>query len=172
MKRNQPENINRLLENKFLVTFDRIPTTTYFCDQVTRPGIYTDNPIYPTQGKNIPLAGSKMEAEEFVMRFKVDEDVLSWEEIYNWIRGYSTPSTHKEYVNMKKKVNTEGRLPAYSDAVVSILTNTNHPNIRVIYKDIFPVKLSSLQFDSTTGNSSELLATAHFRYSDFTIMRG
>lgn len=169
----QPENINRLLENKFTVNFGRIPTTTYFCDQVNMPGIHSDNPVYPTMGKNIPLAGSKLSMDEFTMRFKVDEDLLSWQEIYEWIRGYSTPATHEQYINLKKKIQSgeNENLPAYTDGIVNILTNKNYPNIRVHYQNIFPVSLSEIQFTSTTDNSLELFATAQFRYMDYTIER-
>ena len=57
----------------------------------------------------------------------------------------------------------------YSDGVLQILTNTENLQYNVMFKDMFPVSLSDLEFDSTDTDIQYFSASVTFKYSVYTI---
>ena len=41
-------------------------------------------------------------------------------------------------------------LNLFSDATLQILTSSENPNFKIIFQDMFPVELSTLNFDATS----------------------
>ena len=71
----------------------------------------------------------------------------------NWIRALQPSNI------------TDTTRPFLSDATLQVLNNNNVANFDVTFKDAFPVALSSLPFDVTSGDNSYFTATATFRYT-------
>jgi ATP-dependent Lon protease len=57
----------------------------------------------------------------------------------------------------------------YSDATLEILTSSQNPNFKVKFMDMFPITLSTLQFDATSEDISYLTADVSFKYTLFNI---
>lgn len=166
----QPENLNYLQENKFIVTFTRIPHVQFLCNKVNLPGIRSDRPQQVTMGRDAPLPGSKASYDEFSMQFYVDEDLVSWLEIYNWIHDYSTIRGSKYYSRLNDYSNHSGNgQPQYSDCSLMILDDRNYPKYRVDFSYVFPTSVTGIQFDSTVTDIRPIYATAMFGYTDFSI---
>ena len=92
-------------------------------------------------------------------------------QIHNWMRAISTPEEYLERFewiddkSLDKNQNTDTARTFVSDATLQVLNNNNVANFDVTFKDAFPVALSSLPFDVTSGDNSYFTATATFRYT-------
>jgi hypothetical protein len=53
----------------------------------------------------------------------------------------------------------------YSDAALTLYTNKNNPNVRVKFKDCFPVALGSIEYDVEKSAETPVTCSASFRYS-------
>jgi hypothetical protein len=52
-----------------------------------------------------------------------------------------------------------------TDATVTILTNKNNPKLRVNFKDVYPLSLSGLTYNTQISDTEQLTATATFKYN-------
>ena len=59
----------------------------------------------------------------------------------------------------------------YSDATLQVLNNNNLHNFDVVFKDLFPAELSTLQFNVTMSENDYMIATATFKYSTYEIRK-
>ena len=85
--------------------------------------------------------------EELTIAFLVDEYLKNWMEIYNWLTGQ----------------------PSYTSGVLTILSSSMNPTIEAHFKQLFPVSLTALQFDSTTTDPIYHQASVSFKYTEYTI---
>ena len=132
-----PENIDLLQSTKFRLTFNRLPGMVYFCQQANIPGIsLTEIPI-SNPFVELYAPGEKLVYENFNISFLVDEDLRSWTEIHDWMRGMTFPNNFEEYLNLQKKAVSTNKLNLsntskyltggqYSDAIMTINTNKNN----------------------------------------------
>ena len=133
----QPANQNPAQGTKFRLNFDRLPYLTFFCMSVNLPGVSSQNTVQPTPFSDLPIPGDKIIYEELSISFLVDEDYRSWLSVHDWIRGVTFPTTFDEYKNLSKLQRTTAisqlsgmsERPQYSDAILTIYTNKNNPNI-------------------------------------------
>ena len=169
LKDRQPENLNDLQTNKFIVVFDRIPTVAFKCVRVNLPGVSADSPDHITPSRDAPLPGTKFTYDMFTMDFIVDEDLKNWLEIYRWINHYTGAQVPTDYQKLRRERAIGDVRPQYSSCSLQIKTDLNHPNICVHFNLMFPVKLSGIQFDSTITDISPIVATATFGYTDYDI---
>jgi hypothetical protein len=166
-----PANFDLLQSTKFRVTFERLQGLTYFCQSANLPGVsLTEIPV-PTPFVDLYVPGEKLVYDTFNLTFLVDEDLRTWTEIHDWIRGLTFPTDFKEYVDLAKQSNganlrrTLNSKPQYSDASMSIYTNKNNVNFRIKLYEVFPTSLSTIIFN--TGDTAENIVTADatFRFS-------
>jgi len=142
---------------------NRLPNVEYFCQTANLPGITINEVPQTNPFVTIPRPGDKVTYEPLNIRFKVDENMENYIEIHNWIIGLGHPQNFDQYKNLK-----DNDL-VFSDASIVILSSNNNPSIRVSFKDLFPLSLSSLLFDVTQTEIQYLEADANFRYAYFDI---
>jgi hypothetical protein len=185
-----PENTDLLQSTKFRLTFDRLPGITYFCQVANFPGVSLTEVIRPTPFVDLYTPGEKLIYDTFNITFFVDEDLRSWLELHDWMRGLTFPTDFKEYVGLSRTakdavrksttIDTQflrdqlERRPQYGNAILTIYTNKNNPNIRVKFFDIFPTSLSTILFNvsDTAENIAISDATFRFAYYDYDRLRG
>lgn len=114
-----------------------------------------------------------MTYEQFSMKFIVDEELLSWEIIHDWIQGYSFPHDFSEYRNLKNLTTDINKTanPQYSDGQLSILSALNNTKFKIKFINIFPVNLSGIRFDTMISADNPVTATATFLFHYYTIER-
>lgn len=159
-----PENTNFLQPTKFLLTFERIPNVTYFCQEINLPGLSIPYIGVPTPVLDYHVAGNKIEFGDLNIRFMVDEKLNSWKDIYYWIQSIGSPKGFdvRNRLSALQNANSESKFTNYSDAVLTILNNLNNPTIRVHFAQLFPVSLSDIQFDTTLSADNIITADAKF----------
>ena len=149
---------------------DKARKVSFLCQKAEIPTVELGQVEIPTRGMvPIPVEGN-MRYSEFSMEFIVDEDLRNYMQIHNWMRALGTPQEFKERrVWLNKYADSPSEDPRFSDATLQVLNNNNQVNFDVVFKDMFPVSLSSLPFDVTGGDNDYFTATTTFRYTLYEI---
>ena len=177
---NQPSNKNFLSPLGFRFVLSRTPNVEYFCQAATLPNMVMAEALTANPFLNNPSPGTKISFEPFDIRFRVDEDMTNYQEIYDWMIGLGFPDNFSQYKDIqqsttggiRKTSSASSQTKAgniYSDGSLIVLTSNNNANIRIAFFDLFPVGLTALEFDVTQTEIAYLEATASFRYRKFTI---
>ena len=166
----QLTNRNFLSPIGFLFLLDKARKVSFLCQKAEIPTVELGQVEIPTRGMvPIPVEGN-MRYSEFSMEFIVDEDLRNYMQIHNWMRALGTPQEFKERrVWLNKYADSPSEDPRFSDATLQVLNNNNIANFDVVFKDMFPVSLSSLPFDVTGGDNDYFTATTTFRYTLYEI---
>jgi hypothetical protein len=168
---NQPSNPNFLSPLGFNFSINRLPTTTFFLQNVNVPNVTLGELALPTPFKRIPIPGDQIEYGELSLQFRVDEDMTNYREIYDWIVGLGSPDNFGQYKALKDNDSLPGSgTGILSDATLTILTSAQNPNIELRFKDIFPTSLSDFSLSYSGTDVEYVLATADFKFLNYTIV--
>lgn len=161
-----PQNTSFLQSTKYTFVIPNLPFARYFCQSINLPGVSSNEIEVPTPFSNTYRHPTKMTFEPFTISFLIDEDIKVWEETYKWIVSLTRPESNSQYVKYRDRDNSP-----YQDGVLTVNTNANIPNIRIKFRNVFPVSLSGIQFG--TMNSADTTPTADltFRYDIFEFER-
>lgn len=154
---NKPKNTNLLQPTKYSVIFPEISDTVYFCQKVNLPGVQLTEIPHVTPNLDLFVPSTKMIYGTFDIEFLVNEDLSSWLNVHNWIRGITTDMAYR--TNPK------------TQAILTIFSNQNNPRIRIKFIDVFPLSLGDIDFDTTLSAEEHLSARASFRFNYFDIER-
>ena len=172
-----PTNKDLLQSTKFRLNFSRLQGMTFFCQTINLPGLsLTEIPFY-TPFIDLYAPGEKLLYDTLNVTFLLDEDLRDWEQLHDWIRGMTFPTDFKEYRNLKNQSSVaQNRAvnklpPQYADASLTIFTNKNNPNIRIQFKDLFPISVGSIMFSAMDSAENIITADASFRFSYYNIER-
>jgi hypothetical protein len=176
---NQPQNINPLLNNDFVLKIHRTPHVNYFIQSVSIPGITLPAMQMPTPHAVIPIEANRPIYDNLALTFTVDEFMINYMEIVNWIRALGKPQGFNDYTNRFGKSRKPETAPfvenkykdKYSDLSVFVVTSIKNPKVEFVFRDAWPVAISQIPFDTTQIDSSQLTATAFFAYTYFDIIR-
>ena len=172
---NQLDNRNYLSPVGFKFSITKIPRADFFSNAASIPGINLGFAEQPTYLKNIPVPGDKISYSDFSLRFFVDEDLVNYLEVHNWIRALGFPESLDEFTALKENdkynpdIDAMNPLNEYSDASLFIYNSQFNEVARVDFKDVFPVGLSTIDFDATNSDIQYVTAEATFKYSIYNI---
>jgi len=171
---NQIDNRNFLAPTGFKFTLTRSPKTAFFCNQANIPDLSLGVVDQPSYLRDIPTPGDKIAFGDLFIRFLVDEDLVNYMEIQNWIRGLGYPETLQEF----DKLENEAVLPSnfgrtgdniYSDGTLQILSSNLVAKFNVNFKDMFPYSLSTITFDATDTDIEYFTADVSFKYTIYNL---
>jgi hypothetical protein len=152
---------NFLQNNGFIFSLDRIPQTTFRVVACDVPSITVPAPEQGSAASSQFFPGSATEFDELSMDFLVDEDLKNYEEIYNWI-------TQQRFAeNYVPKNSREEKL--VSDGTLATMSNASNVNRVFYFKDLFPVSLGNMHFDTSISQPEPVTCTVTFRYSYFVL---
>lgn len=165
-----PENRNFLYPTGFHLSIMRAPTVGYYGQQVNIPDLNLGIVEQPSYTKSIPIPGEIIDFGDLTLNFMVDEDLGNYMEIQNWIRGIGFPNDLSQIYDWQNKgpyKNTypQGMMNLYSNGVLSVFDSQNQVKIKVVFEDMFPYQLSTLDFDSTVTDMQPLTAQVSFKYT-------
>lgn len=178
----QPTNANFLSPLGFRFIVDKLPNVNFFCQSASLPSVSLAETEIPNPLVRLPYAGTKLTYAPLDIRFRVDEDMKNYLEVYDWMKGLGTPESTDQYKALNAAAGsarpTAGFSPAgnimqgaFSDGSVVVMTSAQNPNIRIGFVDLFPTNLSPLQFDVTQQDVAYLEADATFTYRNFTVVQ-
>ncbi len=168
------DNRNFLAPTGFKFSLKRSPGVAFFCNQANIPSLDLGIAIQPTYLKDIDVPGDKIQFGDLTLRFLVDEDLVNYMEIQNWIRGLGYPESVQEFDELEK----EAVLPVnfgragdniYSDGTLQILSSNLVAKFNVNFKDMFPYSLSTITFDATDTDIEYFTADVSFKYTIYNL---
>ena len=100
----------------------------------------------------------KIDYAPLEIAFLIDEDLINYKEIHDWILGLvienDAPKSGNAY-NIRKT----------RDLTLQILTSHNNVAKEIIFADAYPISLSSLPFSTNVTDIEYLTAVTSFQYS-------
>ena len=123
------------------------------------------------------LLGDKVVFDPLVLRFIVDEDMVNYREIYNWIiqlaPGYDTDDYRELIGSTKTTTGFDDRsgdyTKMYSDATLIVNTSSNNANVEFVFEDCFPTSLGSVEFKTDSADTEYVVADLTLRYTLFKV---
>ena len=148
---------NFLNPSSFVLTLD---SQTYSGAEFTvqtmmLPDITSEGAPLPFRNLNVAMAGDKLNYGSFEVSYLIDEDLLNYKEIYDWMKQ-NTETLHQQEIIGNNHVR---------DLTLTIMNSSNNVTKQINFIDAFPTSLSSLPFDITTTDVEYLTAVVTFAYS-------
>jgi hypothetical protein len=168
-----------LRPNAFRFSIKDLPRTSFTCQSANLPDMQLGFATQPTPFVDIPTIGDKINFGEFTIRFLVSEDMSNYLELYRWLLALGFPKDYSQFRAFTEKrpsrfpfvTKTSGKeeVLAYSDGTLTILDSTNNPKVNIIFKNLFPISLQSLDFDIASQTVEYFTAIATFKYTIFEV---
>jgi len=172
--RNQIQNRNFLSPTGFQFTLSKEPKVSFFCTSARIPELSLQVANQPSYLKDIDIPGEKLSYGDLNLRFLVDEDMTNYMAVHNWLTGLGFPETTQDYVDLLADPNDVtqpgDQKRGFSDGSLTILNSNYRANSIVKFKDMFPVSLSSLDFDTSATDIQYFTAEATFKYTVYNIL--
>tara|TARA_B100000131_G_scaffold166791_1_gene161230 strand:+ start:696 stop:1244 length:549 start_codon:yes stop_codon:yes gene_type:complete len=168
---NQIENRNFLSPVGFKFTLSKEPKVSFFSNSTRIPEINLGTALQPSYLKDIDTPGDKLQYGDFTLRFLVDENLENYMKIHNWLTALGYPETTEQY--KKGTLDEDGiRDPniVFSDGSLHIL-NSNYRDIAIVkFSELFPINLTSLEFEADATDIQYFTAEATFKYTVYNIV--
>ena len=168
---NQLTNRNFLSPAGFLFNITKEPKVSFFCTSASIPYLSFETSIQPSYLKDIDVPGEKLQYGDLVVRFLVDEDLTNYMSIHNWMTGIGYPESAGDFkAETTADDNSRDLNQQFSDGSLTI-QNSNYRTTAVVkFKDLFPIELTSLEFDTGVTDIQYFTAEATFRYLVYNIV--
>jgi hypothetical protein len=164
-----PQNTNLLQASKFLLTFDRIPNSQYFCQSANVPGLSIGQASINSPLLDYFAPGNKITYNPFNITFLVNGDAQSWKDLHDWFRSIASPESFDERNRLSNIQSNRKNLKSYSDATLTLLSNLNNPILRIYFYNMFPITLSDIMLDTKMSADDVLTSDASFMFEYFNI---
>lgn len=161
-----PDNTNILQSTKYTLVFPTLPFLRYFSQTATIPSVSTSGIPVPTPFTDVYRHGTQMKFEDFTINAIVDEDLRVWEETYNWLKALTRPKDFTQYIRYLDQTAS-----VYHDAMLTVNTNANNPNMRFKFFNCHPTSIGAIAFN--TADTADTIPTVDitFRYDYYEIER-
>jgi len=167
----QLQNRNYLSPIGFKLTLETKEKVDFFSNTANIPGITLGTALQGTTFRILDVPGDEIVFEDFTINFLVDEDLKNYMIIHNWITGLGIPENFTQFRNLVRDPETGARddLLQFCDGSLHIL-NSNYRDIGIVkFSDLFPISLSTLQFNATDNDVNYFTAEVSFKYTVYNI---
>jgi hypothetical protein len=168
----QLQNNNYLSPIGFKFFIEKAPKTSYLCQTASIPEISIGEIDIPTPFIAYPIEGN-FRYGDLSFQFLVDENLENYLEIHNWMRALGVPynfTERREFEDaVKKTFDRVNDRNIFSDGTLSVQTNNFTSNFDLVFVDMFPTSLSTLDFDATIDDNNFLTANVTFAYTYYEI---
>lgn len=164
-------NRNFLSPVGFKFTLAKEPKVDFFSNSASIPNISLGTAVQPSYLKDVDIPGEKLTYGDFSLRFLVDENMVNYMAIHNWMTGLGFPETAQEFKDLTTDATGQRDLKEqFSDGSLHIL-NSNFRDVAIVkFRDLFPVSLSSLEFDASEADIQYFTADVTFKYTIYDIL--
>ena len=177
------ENRNFLSPIGFKFAINKMRGVDFFCQSASIPSISMGDYKQGTRYNTVFQPGDELYYEPLFIKFLVDENMKNYYQVHDWIREITTPYSSKEFtfdrgtlksIN-KEKIRTQftpteriyGNHDWLSDCSLYILSSNYRPVAEFIFKDCFPISLTTLNFDASVPDVNYFTAEVQLRYNYF-----
>ena len=166
----QIQNRNFLSGVAFKFNLTKFPKVDFFSNSARIPELNLELAQQASYLKNIDVPGERLTFGEFTLRFLDDENMEIYMAVHNWLKGVGFPETPQQFKD--QTTDSDGirdEKGVFSDGSLHIL-NSNFQNVAIVkFQDLFPVGLTSLEFDATETDINYFTAEAVMRYTVYNI---
>ena len=162
----QIQNRNFLSGVAFKFNLAKFPKVDFFSNSAIIPVLNLEHAQQSSYLKNIDVPGERLTYGDFTLRFLVDENMENYKSVYDWLTGLGFPETTKEFADIIK--DSDGQTDpkeAFCDGTLRILNSNYREVAKVKFNDLFPISLTSLDFDATNTDVQFFTAEATFKYT-------
>lgn len=138
---------------KLVIDSQKYKNAQFMAQTVALPDLQLTGAVFNTRNRNIIEAPDKIEYGIFDMTFLIDEYLLNYKEIHDWMVGLVTE-------------NDEG-VRKERDMTLQILSSHNNVIAELQFVNALPVNLSSLPFDVSSTDVIYLTANVSFQFDYF-----
>jgi len=167
----QIQNRNFLSGIGFKFNLGKYPKVDFFSNSARIPELNLELAQQATYLKNIDVPGERLTFGDFTLQFIVDENLENYMAMHNWLTGLGFPESAQEFID--KTTNQDGQRDLkeqYSDGSLHIL-NSNYNDIAIVkFNDLFPIGLTSLDFEATDTDVNYFTAEVVFKYTVYNIV--
>lgn len=151
------EEVNFLSPIGFRLIIDNLSfkNAQFYIQLASLPNLQATPAPYNTPQRNIGIHADKLVYEPFSCTFIIDEDLINYTEIHDWLVSQVTEN------DTKKKTR---------DMTLAILSSHNNVTREIQFVDAYPTDLASLPFDTTQSDVEYLTAAVTFEYSYYKII--
>ena len=178
----QPTKLDYASPTQFKFSINQLPKVEFFTVSANIPDLTLSDVVIPTPFKPIPVLGQNLTYGNLNITFIVDEFLENYRELHEWLTGIGFPKDRKQFKDFRSNTSNTGSASAipvqdvgkvgktvsdsamFSDATLTILSNKNNPIVNVLFRDIYPVSLSALDFTQTATDVDYQTATIDFSY--------
>jgi hypothetical protein len=151
-----PNNTNLLSVNKFKVVINKFPHVEFFAQSANLPGFSTGEVRVPNgSDRFFKSIGDKIEFNDLVISFIVDEDLLTIKELL----------TFAELIMNHSEADSD----PYSDITVIALTNNSNANKRVTYRACSLSSMSDINWDTRIDENNPPVVQVSIKHQGYTI---
>jgi len=152
--------LNYVNPTAFQLVIDNLkyPNAQFNVQQVALPELSVTNPDIATRQRNILATPAKVNYGSLELTFLIDEKLINYMEIHDWIYGLATEQESKS-------------LKTQRDLQLLILDSNNNVAREIQFVNAQPVSLGSIPFDITSADIAYLTATVSFEYDYFKFKR-
>ena len=162
----QIQNRNFLSGVAFKFNLAKFPKVDFFSNSARIPELSLELATQASYLKNIDVPGERLTFGDFTLRFLVDENMENYISVYTWLKGLGFPESTKEFADLNKdKEGLRDSKQAFCDGTLSILNSNYREVAKVKFNDLFPISLTSLEFDATNTDVQFFTAEATFKYT-------
>ena len=169
---NQISNRNFLSPTGFKFTLAKEPKVSFFCTTARIPEISLQLATQPSYLKDIDIPGEKLNYGDLTLKFLVDEDLVNYMAIHNWLTGLGFPESGQDFADLttSKVSGLRDMNEQFSDGNLMILNSNYKTSAIVKFKNLFPYSLTSLDFDTSLTDIQYFTAEVAFKYTVYTVV--
>ena len=186
----QPTKLDYASPTQFKFGIHQLPKVEFFTTTAQVPAIALSDVVIPTPFKSIPMQGDQLTFDNLTINFMVDEFLENYLSLHEWMTGIGFPKNRTQFADFKtNKSNTPTSARSssstssdigdvqqaspnnalFSDATLTILSNKNNPIVNVLFRDLYPVALSALDYNQAATDVEYLTASVDFAYQIYEI---
>ena len=174
----RPENRNLLSPNGFIFSINKMRSVDFFCQSASIPAMTMEGVQQGTRFNKVWHPGDEINYEPLALRFLVDENLKNYYQVHDWMRGIATPQSSKEFYFDRGSLESQNKRPSgnsnlgtdnqwVSDCSLFILSSNYQPVSEFVFRDAFPISLSTLAFDTAVDDIQFFTAETYLRYTYF-----
>jgi len=166
----QVQNRNFLSGVAFKFNLTKYPKVDFFSNSAIIPLLNLELARQPSYLKNIDVPGERLTYGDFTLRFMVDENMENYLAVYNWLTGLGFPESGKQFKEIITDSDGQRDMKEpFCDGTLRILNSNYREVAKVKFQDLFPVSLTSLDFDATATDVQYFTAEATFKYTIYNL---
>jgi len=141
---------------KLTIDSDKYVNTIFFSTSVGLPSVSCPEVATNFRNEQGFMPGDHVAYDQLSIKFLVDEDMVNYQEMLNWIVENSKSA---------------GGKPIMHDLILSVLTGKNNSNKMVRFHNAFPISLSGFEFSTQIADIEYITCEVGFRYSHFDFIK-